>query len=92
MRILTPVRQLAMRSKSPDLTALAAAKLIESHGAGALRLLDERAELAEQLGHRIAAATWRDIAAAAARLLRAERDAPAMPRRIARRLPRVWLR
>jgi hypothetical protein len=84
---------LARPTRNPGLTALAAAKFIESHGSEALRILDERAELAEELGHRIAAATWRDMAAAAARLLRAPRRDPpaAVPPSIARRLPRVWL-
>jgi len=74
------------------LTALAAAKLVESHGRGALRILGDRAELAAQLGHRVAAATWHDMAEAAARLLGSDRDPPAMPPQIARRLPRVWTR
>lgn len=53
----------------PDLTELAAAKFVESHGPDALRILDERAETAAELGHKLAARTWRDLADAAARLL-----------------------
>lgn len=80
------------RSKQSNLTALAAAKLVESHGPQAFAILDDRAELAAGLGHRIAAATWRGMADEAARLLRSERDAPAIPPGIVRRLPRVWMR
>jgi hypothetical protein len=57
---------------SPGLTEQAAAGLVRNHGFGALTILLERAELAEELGHRIAAKTWREIADAAARLLRME--------------------
>jgi hypothetical protein len=81
-----------MLPDSPDLTALAAAKFVERHGPDALRILDERAQLAVDLGHRVAAETWKGMAEAAARVLRAERDPPAIPPDLARRLPRVWLR
>ena len=63
----------------PNLGVLAAAKLIESHGPDALRILEERAELAEEHGHRIAAETWRDMAAAAARLLHVKPRVPHFP-------------
>jgi hypothetical protein len=89
---LTVVRKSPARSEAPNLTALAAAKFIESHGRAALRILDERAALAGERGHRVAAETWRDMAEAAARLLHGERDAPAIPPNVAGRLPRVWLR
>jgi hypothetical protein len=85
-------RRSTQRPETSRLTTLAAAKFIESRGPNALRILDERAELAEELGHQIAAATWRDMAEAAARLLRAERDTLPIPTRMARRMPRVWLR
>jgi DeoR/GlpR family transcriptional regulator of sugar metabolism len=61
----------------PDLTELAAAKLVERHGRGAIGILEQRAELSAQLGHRIAAATWRTMAEAAAQLLRTRRAAAA---------------
>ena len=59
-----------MRARNPGLTELAAAKLIDSRGHLALCILDERAERAEALGHKVAAKTWRDMADAAARVLR----------------------
>jgi hypothetical protein len=64
-----------------DLTEQAAAGLVEKHGVGALTILRERAQTAEELGHRVAAATWHQMADAAARLLRIDRsDAdPAWP-------------
>jgi hypothetical protein len=89
---LTVVRKSRARSEAPNLTALAAAKFVERHGCEALRILDERAALAAELGHRVAAETWRGMAEVAVRLLRGERDAPAIPPQLARRLPRVWLR
>jgi hypothetical protein len=92
VQVLTAARKLRTRSKEPDLTALAAAKLVESHGPKALFILDDRAELAEELGHRVAAATWRGMADEAARLLRTDRGPLAIPPRLARRLPRVWTR
>jgi len=55
-----------------DLTEQAAAGLVRNHGFGALTILADRAELAEELGHRVAAQTWRGIADAAGRLLRME--------------------
>ena len=55
-----------------SLAEQAAAGLVRNHGFGALTILAERAELAEERGHRVAAQTWRGIAAAAARLLRME--------------------
>ena len=60
-------------TQTSDLTELAAAKFIESHGDGALGILEDRAEMAEELGHQIAARTWHDMAAAVARRLRIER-------------------
>ena len=59
---------------STDLTEQAAAGLVRNHGFGALAILAGRAELAEELGHRVAAETWRGIADAAARLLRMEKS------------------
>ena len=59
---------------SAGLTEQAAAGLVRNHGVGALTILAERAEMAEELGHRVAANTWRGIADAAARLLRMERS------------------
>jgi hypothetical protein len=85
-------RRAAGRSDRLDLTTIAAGKLIESRGRAALHLLDERADLAEELGHRVAATAWRDMADAAAEILQIERDSPPIPAIIARRLPRVWLR
>ena len=89
---MTVVRKLQMHSEHPNLTALAAAKFVESHGSAALHILDERAERAGELGHRVAAETWRGMAEAAARLLRIEPDPPVMPSHLTRRLPRIWLR
>lgn len=61
------------RPGEPGLTELAAAKFVETHGCDALRILEERAETATELGHKVAARTWQDMAAAAARLLRTGR-------------------
>ena len=66
-------------ARPPDLTELAAAKFVESHGADALRILEERAETAVELGHKVAARTWRDMADAAARLLGVEPFEPVPP-------------
>lgn len=57
------------RTGRPDLTELAARKFVESHGCDALSILGERAELAKERGHGVAAKTWRDLADVAARLL-----------------------
>ena len=54
---------------SPGLADQAAAGLVRNHGIGALTILAERAEMAEERGHRVAAETWRRIAEAAARRL-----------------------
>jgi hypothetical protein len=64
--------ELTLPTGRPGLTEQAAAGLVRNHGRGALTILAERAELAEELGHRVAAKTWREIADAAARLLRME--------------------
>lgn len=64
---------LSARAARPDLTELAAAEFIGRHGRGGLSILEERAALADQLGHKLAAKTWRKIADAAARLLRTQR-------------------
>jgi predicted ArsR family transcriptional regulator len=64
----------------PGLTELAAAKFVESHGAEALGILDQRAETAIELGHKVAARTWRDMADAAARLLGVDRADHRLPR------------
>ena len=53
----------------PDLTELAARKFVESHGCDALSILGERAEMAKERGHSVAAKTWRDLADVAARVL-----------------------
>jgi hypothetical protein len=66
---------------SAGLAEQAAAGFVRNHGLGALTILADRAELAEELGHRVAAQTWRGIAVAAAHLLRmagSDRD-PAWP-------------
>ncbi len=62
----------AARTINPDLTELAAAEFIERYGRAGLGILQERADLAEELGHKFAAQTWRSMADAAARLLRTE--------------------
>ena len=79
-----------MQAGEPNLTELAAAKFIESHGRDGLRILDERAELAEELGHKVAAKTWRNIAAAAARILRIERVHPSLPQVVTRQQTHWW--
>jgi hypothetical protein len=53
------------------LTELAARKYVESHGGDALGILRERATMAEERGHRVAAGAWRDLADIAARILAA---------------------
>jgi len=62
-------RKLERRPGRPDLTELAAAKFVESHGCDALGILGERAEMAEERGHKLAAKTWRDLADLAASIL-----------------------
>jgi hypothetical protein len=61
-------------SPSSNLTQLAAAKFVEAHGGEALRILTERAELAEELGHKIGAQTWREMIEVVEQLLGAERS------------------
>lgn len=77
---MTPPREPKAHAAPPGLTELAAAKFVESHGSDALRILEERAETAVELGHKVAARTWRDMADAAARLLRVERFGQGPPR------------
>ena len=59
----------APRTVRTNLTEQAAAEFVRGHGRRALAILGERAELAEELGHRVAAKTWREMEGAAARLL-----------------------
>ena len=72
--------ELRAHAARPGLTELAAAKFVESHGSDALSILEERFETAVELGHKVAARTWRDMADAAARLLGIERFGPEPPR------------
>jgi hypothetical protein len=85
---LTPPREPRAHAAQPGLTELAAAKFVESHGSEALRILEERAETAIELGHKVAARTWRDMADAAARLLRIAQRGPLPPRAAASFLSR----
>ena len=39
-------------------------QFVESYGPAALSVLQQRADVSEELGHRVAAKTWREIAAA----------------------------
>jgi hypothetical protein len=48
----------------------AAREIVDRHGADALPILRERAELAEELQDELAAKAWRDIAKAAERMLK----------------------
>lgn len=64
-----PPRQSPARAVRPSLTELAARKFVESHGGDAPGILGERAAMAEERGHRVAARTWRDLAEVAAHLL-----------------------
>ena len=73
---MTPPPEPRARAGPPGLTELAAAKFVETHGGDALRILEERAETAVELGHKVAAQTWRGMAEAAARLLGVERFDP----------------
>ena len=50
---------LASPTVSAGLAEQAAAGLVRNHGFGALTILADRAEMAEELGHRVAAQTWR---------------------------------
>jgi hypothetical protein len=61
---------------NPHLARLAAQKFVESHGCDALGILGERAALAAERGHRVAAKTWRDLAAIAAGILETSRASP----------------
>ena len=63
-----------------NLTEQAAAEFVRRHGDRALAILGERAELAEELGHRVAAKTWREMAGAAAHLLGVEQSDIGRPR------------
>jgi hypothetical protein len=63
------LRELPGRAKPSALTDLAGRKFAESHGSEALAILEERALLAEELGHALAARTWRALAAAARQAL-----------------------
>jgi hypothetical protein len=64
---------------SVKLTEQAAAEFVRRHGHGALAILAERAELAGELGHRVAAQTWHAMADAAARLLQINGHAVVWP-------------
>ena len=85
---LTMVPSEAMpRAMRSDLTELAAAKFVECHGRSGLAILQERAELSDQLGHKVAARSWRMMADAAARLLRTKTNGGRHPARVAGRRP-----
>ena len=73
-------QRLTQRGVATALTEQAAAAFVRKHGCGALAILDERAETAEELGHRVAAKTWREMADAAERLLRIEKPDAVPPR------------
>ncbi|HVC57156.1 MAG TPA: hypothetical protein VND95_14450 [Stellaceae bacterium] len=64
-----PLREPHTSTGKPDLSELAAGKFVESHGHGAPGILGERAKMAEERGHRVAARTWHDLAVIAARIL-----------------------
>lgn len=66
---MPPLPEPGLHARRPNLTELAARKFVESHGGAALAILGERAELAEERGHCVAARAWRDLAEIAARLL-----------------------
>jgi hypothetical protein len=68
------------QARRPGLTELAARKYVESHGGDALSILQERAHLAEERGHRVAAAAWHDLAEVAGRILAASDGATAAVR------------
>jgi hypothetical protein len=70
----------APRTVRANLTEQAAAAFVRRHGDGALAILGERAELAEELGHRVAAKTWREMGGAAVRLLGVEQSDIKRPR------------
>ena len=74
------------------MTEQAAAEFVRRHGRGALTILGERAEVAAELGHRVAAKTWREMADAVARLLRSKTSdvdltRSAVPQPASRRAP-----
>jgi hypothetical protein len=50
----------------------AAREFVDQYGADAIRVLRERAEVAETLKDELAAKAWRDIAGAAEQILRAD--------------------
>ena len=58
------------RTARADLTEQAAAEFVRGYGCRAAAILGERADIAAELGHCVAAETWRAMADAAARLLR----------------------
>jgi hypothetical protein len=65
-----PTPRLMSRTVRAGLTEQAAAEFVRRHGRGALAILGERAEMAAELGHRVAAKTWREMADTVACLLR----------------------
>jgi hypothetical protein len=75
-----PHRRPSMFLPRSELTELAASSFVQRHGRSGLHILEERAELAELLGHKIAAETWRKMADTAASLLRTERSSSCLPK------------
>jgi hypothetical protein len=69
-----PTPRLMSRTVRAGLTEQAAAEFVRRHGRGALTILGERAEMAAELGHRVAAKTWREMADAVAWLLRSRKS------------------
>lgn len=55
-----------------DLVEQAAREHLERHGLGTLRVLTDRAAMAEDVGDTLSAQTWRDIADAAERILQSD--------------------
>ena len=78
---MAPPPKPEIEAREVRLTELAARKYVESHGCDALSILRERAALAEERGHRVAAATWRDLAEVAARILGSAHSAAALAAR-----------
>lgn len=85
------VRKTGEPAGGPEQIRVAAGNFIESRGLAALGRFAEHVDLTAELGHKVAAATWRELADATADLLGDAQDSRLIPTRIARRMPRVWL-
>jgi hypothetical protein len=71
-RPITAFRHVLMTDDDGKVVEQAAREFVDQYGADAIRVLRERAEVAETLKDELAAKAWRDIAGAAEQILRAD--------------------